>query len=337
MGKNDQLTGPADPEVEAYFAIPLSTLRIETMMSFDLYLRPPGCQNLVLYRRANLTFSDKHRLTLVESGVHELHVRSDDRHQYLDYLTGNLGSILDDAEVSESDKADVLYGTAKGQLEELFEGPGTDRCIRRINTLAEHTVTHLMKGAASLHHLLKVMSFDYKTYTHSINVCVFGVALGRRVGLTERELGELGNGLLLHDFGKTEIPSAIVLKKGPLTPDEWAIMKQHPDIGLRLLETSGEVPSSALAVVHQHHEKASGRGYPQGLTEERIHRYAKIASLTDVFDALTTRRTYKDAVPSFPALRTMQEEMEDYFDAELLRELILMLSDAEQSAEETAA
>lgn len=231
----------------------------------------------------------------------------------------------------------MLYGAAKGQLEELFEGPGTDLCIRRINRLAEHTVTHLMKGPASFHHLLKVMSFDYKTYTHSINVCVFGVALGRRVGLTERELGELGNGLLLHDFGKTEVPSEIVLKRGPLTPDEWQIMRQHPDIGLRLLQQSGKVSTSALVVVHQHHEKSSGRGYPQGLTEEKIHRFALIASLADVFDALTTRRTYKEAVPSFPALRTMQEEMEDNFNSELLRELILMLSDSEQSAEEEAA
>ena len=94
MGNIDRAPDRMSSDAEGFFAIPLSTLCVETMTKFDLYLNPPGCLNPLLYRRANLTFTEKHRLTLVESGVHELHVRSVDRHEYLDYLARTIHECL---------------------------------------------------------------------------------------------------------------------------------------------------------------------------------------------------------------------------------------------------
>jgi HD-GYP domain-containing protein (c-di-GMP phosphodiesterase class II) len=92
-----------------------------------------------------------------------------------------------------------------------------------------------------------------------------------------------------------------------------------------LLNSTQQVVASALVVVGQHHEKCTGKGYPEGLTGEDIHLYAKIASIADVFDALTTNRPYRRALESFPALQLMRTEMFDDFNSELFRELIKML------------
>jgi response regulator RpfG family c-di-GMP phosphodiesterase len=102
----------------------------------------------------------------------------------------------------------------------------------------------------------------------------------------------------MHDIGKIATPDAVLLKPGRLTPEEWEIMKQHPTVGLQILDGSQRPILKAAAVIaHQHHEKYDGSGYPQGLKGEDIHPYARIVAVADVFDALTHKRCYKEAWP----------------------------------------
>jgi response regulator RpfG family c-di-GMP phosphodiesterase len=102
----------------------------------------------------------------------------------------------------------------------------------------------------------------------------------------------------MHDIGKIATPDAVLLKPGRLTPEEWVVMKQHPTIGLQILDGSQRPILKAAAVIaHQHHEKWDGSGYPQGLKGEDIHPYARIVAVADVFDALTHERVYKKAWP----------------------------------------
>jgi HD-GYP domain-containing protein (c-di-GMP phosphodiesterase class II) len=316
-------------ETGGFFAIPLASLRMDTVTGFDLYLRNPRDSQHVLYRSGALRLSEEHWARLQESGVTKVYISSADRANYMRYLEKNLSQILADDKVPGPEKSKILYGSASQLVQDIFARPALGENIKRAEVLVEATVAHLMQGGEHLGSLLSIMSFDYQTYTHSVNVCVFGVALGRRIGLSGMELNELGTGLLLHDVGKSSIDPAILLKEGPLTDAEWKIVKTHPDLGVQILSESGRVSKFALAVVHQHHEKCSGGGYPQGLKEPEIHLYAKIASLADVFDALTTKRCYKQAVDSFPAIRIMQAEMSASFNDELLRELILMMNAAE--------
>jgi HD-GYP domain-containing protein (c-di-GMP phosphodiesterase class II) len=316
-------------ETAGFFAIPLSSLRLDTVTGFDLYLRSPRDRKHVLYRSGELKFTEDHRSKLQQSSVTKVFISSADRSKYMRYLETNLSQILADDTIPSPEKSKILYGSATQLVQDVFARPTLGENIKRAQDLVESTVSHLMKGGEHLGSMLGIMSFDYQTYTHSVNVCVFGVALGRRIGLSGMELNELGTGLLLHDVGKSTIDPAILLKQGPLTDAEWVIVKTHPDEGVRMLSESGRVSKFALAVVHQHHEKCSGAGYPQGIKEPQIHLYAKIAALADVFDALTTKRCYKQAVDSFPAIRIMQNEMAESFNDELLRELILMMNAAE--------
>jgi HD-GYP domain-containing protein (c-di-GMP phosphodiesterase class II) len=113
---------------------------------------------------------------------------------------------------------------------------------------------------------------------------------------------DLAHGVLLHDIGKIGIPDAILLKPGPLTPDEWKIMRTHPEIGRRLIE---RIPflRGAVPIVYSHHEKWDGSGYPRALKGEDIPLGARIFSVVDAFDAMTFDRPYSRAVP-FEAAKT---------------------------------
>jgi response regulator RpfG family c-di-GMP phosphodiesterase len=117
-------------------------------------------------------------------------------------------------------------------------------------------------------------------------------------GLPEDETAVLMHAAPMHDIGKIATPDSVLLKPGKLTPEEWKIMKQHPTVGLSILDGSSRPILKAAAVIaHQHHEKFDGSGYPQGLKGHDIHLYARIVAVADVFDALCHKRCYKDAWP----------------------------------------
>jgi len=122
--------------------------------------------------------------------------------------------------------------------------------------------------------------------------------LAQASGMPEDETAVLMHAAPMHDVGKIATPDAVLLKPGRLTPEEWEIMKQHPTVGLQILDGSQRPILKAAAVIaHQHHEKWDGSGYPQGLRGEQIHPYARIVAVADVFDALTHARCYKEAWP----------------------------------------
>lgn len=334
--------GPRSEDGE-YIPIPLASLSLDRVTGFNLYLRAANQMRMVLYRSGDLKFSEEHRARLTENSIGELYIAPADRRNYCRYMEGNLTRILRDETIPAHERAKILYSSASVLMEDIFQNPSLGTNIVRAQGFVESTVAHIARKAEHFSDLLNVMSFDYHTYTHSVNVCVFGVAMGRRLGYSQPELNQLGTGLLLHDAGKSRIAPAILSKKGPLTEEEWAIIKTHPERGVELLEESGAIESTALLVVGQHHEKCSGQGYPRGLRGEEIHPFAKIAMVADIFDALTTRRAYKDALPSFPALRIMQQEMVGCLHAQLLHELVLLLHERhengrlEQNGHENAA
>jgi HD-GYP domain-containing protein (c-di-GMP phosphodiesterase class II) len=123
---------------------------------------------------------------------------------------------------------------------------------------------------------------------HSIDATVVGLLTGRRL-VPRESLDDLGTGLFLQDIGKLALPPRLVLNPGPLAPDEWELMMQHPLLGLEFLRADA-VPASAKAVVRHHHERWDGSGYPNGLTGEEIPLFARIAAVADVFHAATSER-----------------------------------------------
>jgi len=146
---------------------------------------------------------------------------------------------------------------------------------------------------AALHDLIAAR--DAATGAHSGRVRVYALALSRAHGLSEAETRDIEHGVILHDIGKIGIPDSILLKPGPLTPDEWKVMRTHPEVGRRLVE---HIPflAGAIPLVYCHHERWDGNGYPEGLRGANIPQAARIFAVADALDAMTYDRPYSRAV-----------------------------------------
>lgn len=157
---------------------------------------------------------------------------------------------------------------------------------------------------------------DSDTQAHNFRVTLYALGLAERKGLSRNAICELIKGSWLHDVGKIAISDAILLKPGKLTPEEFAVMKTHVHHGLDIL---GDFPwlQSASKVVGSHHERWDGSGYPQGLAGEDIPLNARIFALADVFDALTSRRPYKEQLSAEDALKIMAKDRGSHFDPQL--------------------
>jgi putative nucleotidyltransferase with HDIG domain len=265
-----------------------------------------------------LPFTEKNRQNLLDGKISQLYIPVDNFQNYQKYIETNLHVIIDDETIENETKAKIVYDTSTLIVRDILNHPTVKQNIKRCKKMVENTVAFIFREKGAFHNLLKMMSFDYYTYTHSINVCTFSVALaqfGRTIDL--KELHKLGIGALLHDIGKTRISEAVLNKKEPLSPSEVALMKKHPDWGVELLKESNLVSPEVYLPIRQHHEREDGSGYPDGLTGEQIHRFSKIVAIADCFDAMTTRRIYRPALGTFPALKKMFD-LGPVFDRQLL-------------------
>jgi HD-GYP domain-containing protein (c-di-GMP phosphodiesterase class II) len=318
----------------SFFPISPESLRLETVTGFSLYLHHPKQNNYVLYRRGHLTFGEAHRERLRASRVKHLYIPDSQRGAYLRYVEQHLDQILNDPNLSREEKGGVLYASATHMVADIFSNPTVGANIRRTRAFIGSTVQHIVTDAKNVTALIELLDFDYSTFTHSVNVCVFGLALAARLGYDPAKLHDLGVGLMLHDLGKAKIDEEILFKPGPLNDGEWEVIRTHPDLGLELVSQAAHLSDDAAAVILQHHERCDGGGYPQQLTASEIHPFAKIAAVCDVFDALTTKRCYREAVPSYDAIFEMQRDMTGQLDSALLREMVIMMSPLAAQAED---
>lgn len=160
---------------------------------------------------------------------------------------------------------------------------------------------------------LAIDAKDQYTHQHILRVQRYSVAVGAKMGLSGNEMEGLSTGALLHDIGKLGVPEYVLLKPGRLTPDEFEKIKKHPEIGAAILDPV-EFPWPVLPVVKYHHEKWNGTGYPEGLKGENIPLTARILAVADVYDALTSTRSYRNAWPHERALKLIKEEAGTHFD-----------------------
>ena len=189
----------------------------------------------------------------------------------------------------------------------------------------ENTVAFILKGKSTFHSMIQMMSFDYHTYTHSINVCTLAIGLARFSGIKDQlELDKIGTGALLHDVGKTKVSESILNKPGPLTSMEMGFIKKHPKWGYDIIKETDMIPEDSYYPILQHHERENGTGYPYGLKADEIHQFGKIVAIADVFDAMTTERAYRQAVNSFPALKEMYQD-KGAFNPTLLEQFIKLM------------
>ena len=254
---------------------------------------------------------------LQASTVRRIHVEPD---------KGTSAPPRDDDEAREAAKRVYAQSVqvAREVLTDLRLGKAVN--ARRVKRAVQAIVDQVLTNENSIVGMTVLRNYDEYTFTHSVNVCIFSVVLGQKLGLSKVQLYELGLGALFHDIGKMRIDPAVISKPGALTEEEAAQVREHPTEGLLALFTTqgfGDVPYRAMLVAYEHHMRTDLKGYPQNRRPRRPTLFSRLVAIADAFDAATSRRTYQP-MPWTPTevLREMRDNPDHGYDPLLVKAFI---------------
>ena len=240
--------------------------------------------------------------------------------EYIDRLT-SLG--FDGLYISDELSADI---TVEPIISPFLRGRGID-CVRKqdidgCKVIAKEMVAEILdKGPISID-MTDLRECDDYTYAHSVNVALYCSIIGLSIGLDEKALEELALAGLLHDLGKMSVPNEILNKEGRLTQEEYQIMKSHAKISYDIIKERWDVTPNVKVAVLFHHENVDGSGYPNGIMGEEMTLYTKIIHVADVFDALLSKRPYKQPYSAYEVSEYMMGACGIMFDTEIVQALL---------------
>lgn len=227
---------------------------------------------------------------------------------------------------------DRVRGLDAGADDFLSKPPQRAELVARVRSLlrVKRYTDELERAESVLFSLARsIEAKDPYTGGHCERLSAYASDLGGRLGLSGEEITALERAGVVHDIGKVAVPDAILLKHGPLTPDEWAIMREHPVTGEHICQPMHSF-RLVLPIIRHHHEKYDGSGYPDGLAGEEIPVTVRVLQVVDVYDALTTDRPYRRALSPAGALKTMHSEVEKgWWDRHVLAEFQRLIRDSE--------
>jgi len=211
----------------------------------------------------------------------------------------------------------------KSMLENVRLGKSLD--VGRAEDIVEGLVDNCMSNPSVFASMSRLKDFDNYTFVHSLNASIIAIAVAEKLGHKSKLIKDIGLSSLLHDVGKMKIPDKILNKPGRLTELEFKIMKSHPEKGYEILKDNSRLSPEILCGVMQHHEKADGSGYPSGLMDKQICNMAKVISICDVYDALTSDRVYHKGRTPSEALKIIFEGAGTHFNNKLVKFFINLM------------
>ena len=308
---------------ERYMAIPPGAIIPGSLPKFRIYVHSSKGRYVLWAEDGNRVTAEQ-LLKLSEGGYDQVFVDLDEEFKYEEYLESHLGSILENEGPTDEQKAAIFSKVSANVVSAAFEsslgiGAMGQESIERTRKMVRNALMFIAESK-SMEALAKMIGHDYLTYEHATKVLWFTVAFlkeNRDVmeliqpgyedldgDLKKGMLEQCGVAALLHDIGKAFVAQPILNKEGPLTETEWEVMKRHPLNGLAMLFDT-DVPDFVKKAVLQHHEDFQGGGYPMGLEGTAITILARVLRIIDVFDAMTSRRPYKEPVPPMKAAQIM--------------------------------
>lgn len=186
------------------------------------------------------------------------------------------------------------------------------------NTIS-NIVDQLMMYRNVMVNLFDIRTFDEYTFNHSVNVCVLSVLTGIALGYSRDRLSVLAMGSLLHDLGKTQVPREILNKPSELTEEEFGQVKKHCQLGFEIIKNSNITDIVAASISLQHHERYDGQGYPNQLKEKKIHEFSRVVGIVDTYDAVTSHRVFRRAIPPHEAYEFISGAGGHLFDYEITK------------------
>jgi HD-GYP domain-containing protein (c-di-GMP phosphodiesterase class II) len=288
----------------------------------DVETGRPGAPPLL---RAGIALDERYQRLLQRAGMHAIWIE--------DGLSEGIDPIVPltaETRRTAMETTSAALDRARGALRNGQALP--EPVVAELAGLAERIVGELLEAPDAALAFTDLGSADAYTHRHSVTTTIVGLIVGRRLlrdagwidyrgrrrfDRVEERLSKLGLGLLLHDIGKLVVPTEVLNKPTQLSPDEWVLMRSHPEAGVSLLPASSTSPV-IRAIIRSHHERWDGSGYPDGTPGPRLHQFARLAAVADVFDAITNERPYRPAAPAHVGVRVIDDGRGTAFDPEVV-------------------
>ncbi|MDQ7988787.1 MAG: HD-GYP domain-containing protein [Candidatus Dactylopiibacterium sp.] len=224
----------------------------------------------------------------------------------------------------EIQRASAIRGRAQALVRNVMADARLGRAVEveQAEQVVLHITESILRNSGALLGLLTIKNKDDYTFLHCVSVCALLVAFCRSLGLDTETIRQAGLGGLLHDTGKALVPDAVLNKPGKLTDEEFELIKRHPRDGYEILLRSPEIGPIPLDITLHHHERLDGAGYPDRLPPAQIQQLVRMASIVDVYDAITADRCYHRGMPATDALRKLHEWSANHFDPQLVQAFI---------------
>lgn len=286
---------------------------------FDIISVDENSQYYV-YIEKNSVINNSLREKLLTSN-NTLFVKNTDQNIFLDYIFIRIERIVSSKFLNEEIKADLVFKIGNRLIKEIYNDPVNKVACNNFGRFTKNYIDLMLYSKKAAGRLLQLSSESKYQISHSLNTCTFCMLLGQKIYDNNRlRLWELGMGGAYLDIGMSQIDPIIFKKKGALSSMELSLIKKHSQIGKRIMERLG-LDSQIQRMCFFHHERYDGTGYPEGLTGNEIPEYARIASVADVYDALTSDRNYKKHEDHVSALISMYSQRSQ-FDPHILETLV---------------
>lgn len=271
----------------------------------------------VVFLGSGTRLTDRHLDSLANIGVETVYIASPERYEELEN-----DMILFDKQLN------IEFKKTIDSFKNVYQNVrmGNQIILEELKDNIMPLVSRVLTNNNILGNLRMIEVADEYTYKHSINVGMVSSMIGKWMGYNQNELMDLALSGMLHDIGKSKIPIEIINKPAKLTSEEFDIIKTHPRAGYEILCESKEANFDVLFGVLEHHEWISGGGYPNGSAGKKIHEYARIVAVADVFDAITSNRSYKSKISPFKAAEIVMEESATHLDPEIVQLFLSRIS-----------
>jgi len=290
----------------------------DATLGMDLYIKHEHQSDPTLYRSIGVEFNSEDRGRLVEQGTTTLYVPMSQHAAYRRVLSDHIANAFNDSSMPDEQRAAMVRAASAQMIADSLASPTNSGLIAGTTDLGNQFTDMAMSDPERFGALLNVSEHDFYTAMHMLNVGVGCGMLYRELRPNDHEtLPVILQGGFIHDIGKRGISEEILNKEGKLDPEEWEMIRSHPQLGYDELAAAGDVPDIILDMTRDHHEHLDGTGYPNGIAGDDITLAARVCTVVDVFDAINSARPYRDATPPMRVLQIMREGVGTKFDKEV--------------------
>lgn len=297
-----------------YFPVPIDAIESDGL-GFDLYLVYER-GGAVLYRSSGMSYSQMDCSELHEKGITHFYVPNVQHQKFRAAVCDQMCSAYEDEGLKREARTKIVRGSCGKMIEDFMGRPNDPGVSSTLSTMAGKFSEWCGDDQSEFSYLLDMSEHDFYTTTHMVNVGIGCTLLATEIyGAESEKVQQVSLGGLIHDVGKFGVPVDVLNKEGKLSDEEWDMIRQHPEVGAKILSEQIGISPMIIDMALSHHERIDGKGYPKGISDKEISEAARICAVVDVYDALSSSRPYRGPIPPRTVLDMMREDVGKAFDA----------------------